>query len=309
MASRPYSGVSILATTSSGLNPSLRNASNARSVHFRTSAAARGPSGIESSIRCSRAVTTGRAPLRGNCSVTMATDRTLASALTTGVNRGPRSMSQFSWSCPPRITSISGICSASWRSSSRSRCVSATMASLWPFNAATAARAASMTGAYLTHGCLFESIVSPSRPSRMVPDGVFTGTTAVGTVPGNGAPEASVTLLATILNFDSASRARNAASGMSNSWLPSVAQSSPSVLSTATICRPASRSPLTRAVPMRRRRHVIAAQRRDQVRHARLQARAEVRHPRQAAGLSRFDRADLVDVVEVEDGDRRPAAP
>jgi hypothetical protein len=36
---------------------------------------------------------------------------------------------------------------------------------------------------------------------------------------------------------------------MSNSWLPSVAQSTPTAFSTATICFPRSASPFTRAVP------------------------------------------------------------
>jgi len=104
--------------------------------------------GMDASMRSSLDVTTGRAPLRGIRSVTTATVRTLASALTMGVKCGPRSIIQFSCSWPPRITSISPTCSASSRSSASVRCVSATTTSHFPFSAATAARAESMAGAF-----------------------------------------------------------------------------------------------------------------------------------------------------------------
>ena len=128
--------------------------------------------------------------------------------------------------------------------------MSPTIASTFSFfNWAMAARADSSGGAYRTHGCLFESIVRPRKPMRSVRAPAFTGTTAWVTVPAKGCPSLSVTLDETMRNFDSAMRARRPASPMSNSWLPNVAQSTPSAFNTPTICRPARRSPSTRAVP------------------------------------------------------------
>ena len=111
----------------------------------------------------------------------------------------------------------------------------------------------------------------------------------------------------TVRNFDSVNRARSPASPMSNSWLPNVAQSTPTTFSTATICLPASRSPLTRGDAEGGRRNVVAAQGRDETWMLRRQRRAQPRHSRQPAGLAGLDRRDFVDVVEMEDRDRRAA--
>ena len=66
-----------------------------------------------------RVETVGRVPAAPNVIETMASDRTLASALMMGTNRGPRNASQFSCSWPPSTTSTSGTAatkSASWPS-------------------------------------------------------------------------------------------------------------------------------------------------------------------------------------------------
>ena len=78
------------ATTWPGSKPSLRNAAKPTATHFFTSAAVFGPSAIRSSTRWMRVAAVGL-PFAGTVTVTRASVRTLASALTIGVKWAPRS--------------------------------------------------------------------------------------------------------------------------------------------------------------------------------------------------------------------------
>ena len=128
-----------------------------------------------------------------------------------------------------------------------------------------------------------------------------TGSTTRGTTPSNGAPVATA-FADTIGNAASRIRARKASSETSNSWLPSAARSTPTALSTSTICRPASRSPSMRAVPSADGLRKSPAKTVIVFGVLGQQPLAEPGDARQPAGLPALDGRDLVDVVEVEDG-------
>src|SRR5438132_6897764 len=141
-----------------------------------------------------------------------------------------------SW--PPITRSIAGNRCASLRSSSNARCVTATMIEApWAFNAGMyfAAAAKGSTRRVCVSRSRAISVVvstSPMNPTFSAPN-VFTKYGAAPPIV-----LVSMTFEITHCHFASRMRCSSTSSPKSNSWLPSVARSSPAALSAATICSP-----------------------------------------------------------------------
>ena len=201
--------------------------------------------------RAGAAAAARRADGEGMRRVTMATVRTFASALTIGVKCGPRSITQFSCSWPPRIRSISGTSSASSRSLARDRCVSATIASHLLLLQFGDRRARGLERRGVSHPWLLvrvdrqaEEADAERAAARLHRhDGVRSRSrerapVRVGDVRRDDAGTST-------RRGARAGRLRGCRTRGCRTW-PSRPRAT---FSTATICRPARRSPLTRAVP------------------------------------------------------------
>ena len=293
----------MVATTASGAKPSLRKASKPTCVQWRATASTAGSDAMVLSISRRDDETAGRRPGGPNASDTIASERTLASALTMGVKCGPRRSIQFSCSCPPRTTSMSGMAVTNSASCARLRWVSATIASTLPCSFAISSCAAGIASRYLTHGFFVALSVTPIRPIRIVRPLAVTGTidrcrhageglaVGVGDVGGDD-PERRLGEM-------------RAERGLGHVKLV-IAEGRPiEVRGVEHLHHLAARQRL--AIHERRaeggRRQVVAAKRRQHGPAAVAQLLEHGGHPRQPARLPALDGQDLVHVVQVDEGD------
>ena len=148
-------------------------------------------------------------------------------------------------------------------------------------------------------------IVRPINPRRTSRFAAVSGTTAERTVPGNGRPFTSDTLLAMTRNLLSASLDRNADSETSNSMISEHGPIETYMIQDVHHLPPGER----RAIHDGRRdgggRQIISAERHQDRRLGALEPAQHRRRTAETAYAAAFDGVDFIDIVDMENGDRR----